>query len=116
MRITKEQANDISNAAMVEAGFNITQYAGYYEIWRDDEDENVNYAVAINKEQDDNGNDKHFAIYVSAPLTEEGWWEYTDELNVNELSDELMRIAMDIELYEAKQKGVVDCANQEEEK
>ena len=107
MRITKEQANEIANAAMEEAGYDITQYAGYYEIWRDDNDDNVNYAVAINKEADENGEDRHFAIYVSMPPTEEGYWEYTDNLDVNELSEELMRIAINIEIEEAKLTGKV---------
>lgn len=104
MRITKEQANEIANAAMEDAGYDITQYAGYYEIWRDDDDININYAVAINKEADENGNDQHFVIYVSMPPTEYGYWEYTNNLDVDELSEKLMKIAISIEIEEAKQE------------
>lgn len=101
MRITKEKALDIANDAMENAGYPITQYVGYYVIWEDDNDSENNYAVAINKEADENGEDRHFAIYVSLP-TDEGWWEYTGNLDVSELADELMRIAINIEIEEAK--------------
>lgn len=101
MRITKEQALDIANDAMENAGYHITQYVGYYVIWEDDNDSENNYAVAINKEADENGEDRHFAIYVSLP-TDESWWEYTENLDVGELADELMRIAINIEIEEAK--------------
>lgn len=101
MRITKEQALDIANDAMENAGYDITQYVGYYVIWEDDNDSENNYAVAINKEANENGEDKHFGIFVSLP-TDESWWEYTENLDVDELADELMRIAVNIEIEEAK--------------
>lgn len=99
MKITKEQALDIANEAMENAGYHITQYDGFYVIWEDDNDSENNYAVAINKEADKNGKDKHFAIYVSLS-TDESWWEYTENLDVNELADKLMRIANEIEIEE----------------
>ena len=100
MRITKEQALDIANDAMENAGYHITQYVGYYVIWEDDNDSENNYVVAINKEADENGKDT-FAIYVSPP-SDEGWWEYTENFDVEDLADELMRIAIDIEIEEVK--------------
>ena len=101
MKITKEQANEIAQAAMEEAGYSITEYAGYFQIWKDDNDPENNYAVAINKEADENGNDKHFAIYVSIQNAD-GFWEYTDELDIEELSDTLMEIVHGIDIEEAK--------------
>ena len=65
MIITRERAIEIAQDAMNNAGYDIEQFVGYYVIWNADNDINDNWAVAINKEQDDNGNDRHFAIYMS---------------------------------------------------
>lgn len=106
MRITKEQAIEIANEAMEVAGYDIMSYAGYYTIWQDDNDPENNYSVAINKEADENGDDRHFAIYVSVP-TDESWWEYTSSLDVNELAYELMTIAINVEIAEEKKAGYI---------
>ena len=100
MRITKWEARDIAKVAKREAGYDITQYAGYYTIWKDDNDRFVDYAVAINKEQDENGNDQHFAIYVSHSYKEADFWEYTDTDDVEELAMKLIEIADNIEKEE----------------
>ena len=104
-KINREQAHEIALDAMENAGYDITDYSGYWNVWSYyDTDDDVDYAVAINKEQDENGNDKHFAIYVSIS-TDEGFWEYTDNLDVVELTEELLRIVQNIEIEEMKQRG-----------
>ena len=94
MMITREQAMEIAQDAMENAGYDITEYAGYYPIWRDDEDPENNWAVAINKEMFDG--DSYFAVYTSSNY-DEGCWDYTDNLDINELVDVLMRFVEGIE-------------------
>lgn len=110
MRITLEQAREIAQDAMDNAGYNILQYAGYYTIWSSEEGDDVNYAVAINKEKFDEGNgniNEYFAAYYSIYPDGEGWWEYTSELDVDELTEMLMQAAINIEIEEMKTRGLV---------
>lgn len=106
MRLDKNRALQIAKVAMTIAGEDITDYAGYYCIWQDDDDPEINYAVAINKDRMDSREARCFVIYVSGPPTEEGWWEYTEHLDVEELAETLMRIAMNIEIQEMKSRGI----------
>lgn len=109
MRITRDQALDIAKSAKENAGYGIQQYDGYFVIWQDERDSENNYAVAINKEHED---EKHsyFAIYVSAP-DEENYWEYTNSDSVDELTEELMRIAINIEIAEMERQGISQIVN-----
>lgn len=106
MRITRDQARVIALKAKDEAGFGIQKFSGYYTIWEDERDSENNYAVAINKEQDDDGSDQHFCIYVSSP-GDENFYEFTDTLSIDELTDELMRIAINIEIAEMERQGFI---------
>lgn len=106
MRITKQQAMDIAKQAKERAGFGIQNFSGYFIIWEDENDSENNYAVAINKERDDDGNDVHFCIYVSSP-GDENYYEFTDGDSVDELAEELMRIAINIEIAEMRRQGLV---------
>ena len=105
--ITRETAMEIAQDAYDNAGYSVINYVGHYMIWESEEGD-VDYAVAINKEADENGNDQHYAIYVSTNGEDESWWEYTDTLDVTELANELMRIAYNIEEYEMKKRGLVE--------
>ena len=98
MRLTIEEVREIAADAYHNAGYNITDYVGYYTIWSDG-DGNDDYAVAINKEHaDEYTKVPHYAIYVSPPVDEEGWWEGTDTLTIEDLSVTLMQIMINIDI------------------
>lgn len=100
MILTKAKAMEIAQDAMENAGYDITQYVGYYEIWSDDEDPENNWAVAVNKEDNDG---HYFAVYMSSPY-DEGLWEFTSNLDVNELADLLMKLAENCDIeYKTRQ-------------
>lgn len=105
MRITRDQALMIAKQAKEEAGYDIQHFSGYFTIWEDERDSENNYAVAINKEKEDKEHD-YFAIYVSSP-GDENYWEYTDDDSVEGLTDELMRIAINIEIAEMRRQGFI---------
>lgn len=105
MRVTKEQALEIAMCAAELNGYGIENNTPYFIIWEDESDPENNFAVTINKECEEDGSDEHFAIYVSAP-EDENFWEYTDTSSVTELAEELMRIAVSIEISEMERQGL----------
>jgi len=89
MIITKEEAKVIAREAMNLRTFHVTDYTGYWQIC---ESGDYYWMVAVNKEQDENGGDQHFAAYFVAE-DGENFWEYTDTLDGNELADLITRTA-----------------------
>lgn len=88
--LTKEEAADIAQEAYEYAGYDITNYVGYYQIAVDADNEANNIVIAINK---DSSNPQHcYAIYVN-PAVDEGYFEYTETLDKQELAEKLMTIA-----------------------
>lgn len=102
MRMSDEVLHEIAENAYENAGYGIEYYAGYHVIWESEEEPEFNYAVAINKECDDYGNDRHYAIYVNDNDDRNNFWEYTDTLDVDELAAKLSRICDAIEREEEK--------------
>lgn len=95
MKLTREQAHDIALDAMELKTFYVTDFAGYYGIW---DNEEISYYVAVNKACDDDGN-QYFAVYYSSDIGE-CEWEFTSALDVDELVDLLMDIVERIEQNE----------------
>ena len=90
--ITKEEALEIAEEAEADAGYDITDYVGYYTI-AEDEDADDNVDIAINKDRDEKTHTEYYAIYISPLNYFYGEWVYTQTLDVNELAEKILETA-----------------------
>ena len=99
MIITETNARSVAGNALEHAGYSITDYVGYYDIWVDDADSEKSYAVAISKAKD--GEREYFDIYIS-PSHGDGYWAHTETLKAGELAEKLVLLAKNAEREEAR--------------
>lgn len=95
--ISYKEAREIAEIAYEEAGYDITDFVGYYVIWAvNDSELDRECAIAINKTED-NGKE-FYSIYVSDsdPEDEYSNWHSTNSLDTDELAEKIVEIACDI--------------------
>ena len=99
--IDTKTALEIADDAMDIKGYHVTDCVGYYQIWHDSKDIENDVCIAINKQQEDDGTGKCFAVYVSYP-DDDCDWIYTKHLDKAELVELIIDLANSLEKGETE--------------